>query len=258
MGRAADGQAGFGKLLKDARAIAQLDFAARAGRHVLEIGLASARAPGRTPCEIEALLAGAIRHAGGEPVPRDVFPMCASIAVNADAAHALPTGRPFEAGDIVTIDVPMRFQGWWTDQAGTVRVGDQTCPLALAAAAVMSAMVAKMQPGVLWSAVAAAARDEADRLGVTLIRELAGHGIGRSLHEPPVGWLDGGPDFTLRPGLCLTIEPVVTTGSGALELAADGWTLRTIDGTPAVGVERMVAVGRTGARLLGEGARQAE
>lgn len=151
----------------------------------------------------------------------------------------------------MTVDVPVCVGGWWSDQADSVVVGGGTHDLIMAARSVARAMFNRIRPGVLWSAVAESARSEAARLDVRLVAGLAGHGIGRDLHEPPVAWLEGGQDFTLLPGLCVTLEPVVTTGCGEAAVGGDGLTLVTMDGHLAAGAERAVVVTRDGARVLG-------
>lgn len=230
-----------------------MERAAALARAVLDGALARCVA-GVTPRQVERFIASEIAKVGAAPVDPSVFAAVASIAVNDAAAHALPSDEPLRDGDLVTVDLPLRCAGWWADLADTVAVGRPGGDrLVDSARSVLEAMAGAIRPGQLWSQVARAGREQAEMCGVGLVSSLAGHGIGRALHEPPMAWLGAGPDFTLRPGLCLTLEPVVTGGCGDLVEACDGVTLRTVDGSWAAGLERVAVVTRSGCRLLGDG-----
>lgn len=235
-----------------------MERAAAVTRTLLDAAMARCVA-GATPNEIERWLGQEIVRIGARRVEAGKFAAAASIAVNDAAAHALPTDRQLCPGDLVTVDLPLCVAGWWSDLADSMIVGAVggrasawDDPLLKALRMVLGAMVDAIGPGRLWSSVSAAAEERSRSLGVGLVGDLAGHGIGRDLHEPPVAWLGAGPDFTLRPGMCLTLEPIVVEGSPELVAAADGVTLRTADGGRAAGIERVVVVTRQGCRVLGE------
>ena len=249
---------------------------------VLSDAAASAR-PGTTTRALDALIAGRIRSAGAEPVMRAAgFPGAASITLNEEVVHAPPGPRILRGGDIATIDASLRLDGWCVDAATTVRVGTAwhsgVLKLQLAATEALSAAIAVIAPGRRWSEVAEAAAGVARRATCSLVVEYAGHGIGRNLHEPPAApfhWDSGGDgsqpvalpvppirpdsgghppparqDFILRPGMVLTIEPVLVLGRPEVLGLDDAWTVVTADRSAAAHEERTVAVTRGGALVL--------
>ncbi len=192
------------------------------------------------------------------PAAASAFPGPACISVNDQAVHAPPGDRILRAGDLVTVDVGATLDGWCGDVAeGLVLPGgdDGHEPLLRACRRAVAAGVRACGPGVQWSAVARAIRAAAAAEDCVVLPGFSGHGVGQRLHEPPrAGYRTAAgdrADFTLLPGMVLTIEPIVSRPPGGVVDDADGWTVRTADGTAACHVERMVAVTRHGARVLG-------
>lgn len=238
--------------------------------------------PGRTTADLARRLAARLSEIGAEPILQGrrepggtSFPACCCISVNEEALHGIPGPRILRQGDVVSVDLALRLDGWCADAASATIVGSAdpslTGPLA-AARAVLAAGIACMTPGALWSRVALAVEQAAAAADLRLGAGYAGHGIGRDLHEPPVAplwhpWT--GPDaarvqdFALRPGMVLTIEPVFilggrsASGSGRPELVEldDGFTVVTGDRAPACHEERTVAVTREGPVVLTDNAR---
>lgn len=256
----------------------EIEAIRRAGRllwSVLGGAVRDARV-GVTTGELDARIAAAMGEAGAEPVLLGLrrqdgppFPACSSISVNEEVVHAVPGVRILRTGDVVTIDAALRRGGWCADAARTLVVGEETnegvAGLVHAARACLDAAIAAMTPGAAWSAAAGAAASAARAAGVRLVRTYAGHGIGRTLHEPPeAGFLDAGSgrgwargqDFILRPGMVLTVEPIVTEGAGdgsddpGLIGTDDGWTVLARDRSRACHEERTVAVTRGGPVVL--------
>lgn len=220
-------------------------------------------APGLTTLRIDEAIADLIRSAGAEPLaPEAGFLGVCSVCINEEAVHAPPGPRIVRAGDVVTIDAALRLNGWCADAARTLVVAPATpesTRLAAAALSAANAAIAAVRPGARWSNVAAAAQAEALRAGCFLVPTLSGHGIGRRLHEPPAcpfGAPGGGnrgasgQDFVLRPGMVLTIEPVLALGAPEVLGLDDGWTMATADRASAAHEERTVAVTRHGAVVL--------
>ena len=228
---------------------------------------------GTTTREVSAAAERVLAEAGAEPLFPDqrdggeAFGAVACVCVNDEVVHARPGDRALLAGGVVTVDVGARFDGWCADLARSTVVGGDGVgsdserapgvndgPLLTAARDVLHAALGALKPGGSWSNVATAVRDRARSLGVYLIDGFCGHGIGWELHEPPAAkFVDPGPDddFVLRPGMVFTLEPIVCTRPVGTVLDALGWTVRTRDGSPACYEERMVAITRSGPRVLG-------
>jgi len=233
-------------VLKTADDLAAMRVAGRAVWRAVSAAVEQC-APGMTTAEV----AGTALAAAG-----DLEGAIVSVCVNDEAAFAPPGPRRLHPGDLVTVDLAGAVGGWWSDASRAAVVappGDDAVRLAQAADATLAAGLAAIRPGVAWSAVAAAVRAEAGRRGVGLVVSLAGHGIGRRLHEGPALRLDaaaGGPaDPLLRAGMVMTLEPTVTLGSGATVEAPDG-TLRTADGGLVCTEERTLAVREVGTEVL--------
>lgn len=241
---------------QDADAIADAaDLAVR----VLDVARHLAK-PGVTPIEIERCVERNILAAGARPVMATLtnshglaFGHACAIAVDDHVAHTRPTDRPLGTGQVVTIDLMLDLGGWHADVAETVVVGGGGHPLLDALDAVWDAGLAALHPGAEWSTVARAMAQTAERVGVRLVRGLAGHGIGLSPHERPVLPLVPGPadvPVVFRPGMVVTFEPAVTTGHGQTIDSEDGWAIRTADGVPSVARERMILIELHGIRVL--------
>ncbi|HEY7112078.1 MAG TPA: type I methionyl aminopeptidase [Thermoanaerobaculia bacterium] len=194
---------------------------------------------------------------GARPAPRLVygFPGVTCISVNDEIVHGIPGGRRLEPGDVVKLDVTAEKDGLMADAARTVVVEPRTPVSAALAACVHEAFrraLAVVRPGnpIRW--IGREVEKVARGFGFSVVPELSGHGIGRTIHEAPAI-----PNFDdplcigrLREGLVFTIEPIVTAGSGASRLDADGWTIRTSDRSLAAHYEETLLVTADGARIL--------
>jgi len=276
------------------RTRSEMDAIARAGELAARAIRAAADAvrPGITTAELDALAGETVLRGGGEAVFRGVrakgdrgrpFPGAACVSVNEVLVHGLPGARALEPGDLVTIDVGVRLADWCADAAWTCVVpggGPGANPgsvaergecLREAARTLTGEAIAMIRPGLAWSAVSGFVEARARALGCALAPGFAGHGVGRALHEPPRAKLESpavqpgsADDFTLRPGMVLTVEPIVVElGSGGeadeavrcVDLA-DGWSVASADGRWGCYEERTVGVvrGSGGARVLTPGA----
>jgi len=205
--------------------------------------------PGVTTEALERLASRFLAARGAAPALQDRFPAALSASVNA-AAHGLPGPRPLREGDLLTLDVALRLEGWCGDAARSYLVGRggrEARILLLAARRAAGAGVAAVKAGVRLGDVGAAVQAEARRWDCAVIEECTGHGLGRSLHEEPAVPFTGqaGEGLEIEPGMVLTVEPVLTLGSGPggrLRVSEDGWTMITASGAPAAGFEHTVAV----------------
>lgn len=232
--------------------------------------LAAVRAairPGVTTRELDAIAEGVIRGAGGEPnfmlVPGYHHTVCASV--NSEVVHGIPGARVIEPGDIVSIDSGAQVDGFNGDAAFTMVVPDPSRPELVATRERLS----KVTEGSLWAGIAAlAAASHLGEVGAAIedyigsqavagerygiLEDYAGHGIGRSMHEPPSVYnyrvRDRGP--RVRPGLAVAIEPMVTAGGIETLVRDDEWTVATSDGSAAAHWEHSVAVHANGIWVL--------
>jgi methionyl aminopeptidase len=210
--------------------------------------LASRITEGANLRDIDAWCSRRLSQSGAEASQRRMgFPGSACVSVNNIAAHGVPENRRLEAGDLVTVDISTRVEGWGADAAWTYLVGVGSADarrLLRAAWRATNAGIAACRAGRRLGDVAAVIEHTATRHGCSVVREFTGHGIGRSLHETPAVANAGSPGIgtPVVPGMTLTIEPVLSLGSGEVRKLADGWTYVSADGALTAQFEQTVAV----------------
>lgn len=180
------------------------------------------------------------------------FPGNCCINPGAVAVHGPPTDQELPAGEIVTVDVSVEREGWFADAAWTYAVGPidaDRARLLKGAYAACLAGISVLKSGTSFHRMASAVRTAAGSYGLRVLPACCGHGIGRSLHEPPLLPYDarGGNIEALRTGhfharQLITVEPVVTLRPQNLELAADGFSLVGTDGAPCAQFEHTVVI----------------
>jgi methionyl aminopeptidase len=211
--------------------------------------------PGITTRELDSLAAAYIRGQKARPGVEAGFPGCVCLSVNAQVAHGLPGDQRLREGDLLTLDVAVDKEGWYGDAAVSVLVGEGdegARRLLEAAREALAAGVAAMRAGSRLGDVGAAVEAAAGRKQCAVIRDCVGHGVGRHLHEEPEvpHWGRPGEGMRIIPGMVLTLEPALTTGSGNIVMSEDGWTIMTADAAPAVQFEVTVAVFRDSTEIL--------
>ena len=181
-----------------------------------------------------------------------------SVSVNDEVMDAVPSERRLREGDLVTVDIACRVDGWWADSAVTLPVGEvspEAVRLIAAAREALDIAIRRLGEAHRWSEVAPAIERHVRERGLHVVERLGGHGIGRELHEDPqapnrVADIPAGGDFELRPGLVLAIEPTVTSGSGRVIRHANGRTWLAADGALSAHFEHTVALTDAGAEVL--------
>ncbi|MDD5225609.1 MAG: type I methionyl aminopeptidase [Candidatus Omnitrophica bacterium] len=177
-----------------------------------------------------------ILEQGGEPAFKGYrgFPKTACISINEAVVHGIPDARHLKNGDLVSFDVGVKWNGFYADAARTWLVGaDDPKKQALINAArdSLNAALADYQPGWRIGDISETIQRYVEKQGFQLVRDYAGHGIGRQLHEDPQvpNYGKAGRGAKIEPGLVIAIEPMVTEGHYAVEMLEDGWTVVTKD-----------------------------
>jgi methionyl aminopeptidase len=244
--------------------VEDLEGMRRAGRLVAEVrdAMLAAVAPGVTTGELDAIARDAFRRHGARSAPRLAygFPGNTCISVNDEAAHGIPSPqRRLADGDLVNIDVSAELDGYWADP-GARRGGATIAPrhqeLLDATRLAQREAMAEARAGAPLRRIGRAVERRARREGFTVIADLCGHGVGRSIHEEPsVPGVEDRRDGTLLwEGLVIAIEPFLATGARSVRHGDDGWTLLTDDGGVAAQFEHTVVVTANGPLVLTEAA----
>jgi methionyl aminopeptidase len=193
-------------------------------------------APGVTTAELDRVGAEVFAAAGARSGPNLAygFPGVNCISVNDEAVHGIPGPRVLRGGDLVKLDVTAELNGYWADACVTVGVGRVATVRRRMVAATQDALergLATARAGATTREVGAAIEREVAARGYAVCPDLAGHGIGRWIHEEPTvpSYDDPSMSAPLTEGLVITIEPIVSAGSGAVVQADDGWTIKTAD-----------------------------
>ncbi|MEN8375256.1 MAG: type I methionyl aminopeptidase [Gemmatimonadota bacterium] len=216
-------------------------------------------APGVTTDALDRFCDEFVRsHEGAVPSFKGLygFPRSACISVNEEVVHGIPEpGRVLASGDLVTVDVGVELGGWFGDAARTYAVGDVDADvqrLMDTTRAALNAGIEQARAGNRLGDVGHAIQTVAESAGMSVVRELVGHGIGRRPHEEPNVPNFGRPGrgLKLRPGMVLAIEPMLNLGSPDVETLEDDWTVVTSDRLPSAHFEQTVAVTADGPRVL--------
>ncbi len=239
---------------------AEVDAMARSGRVVADLfrEIAPEVVPGTSTARLDRFAESFIRsHDGATPAFKGLygFPGSACISVNREVVHGIPSRRRLRSGDVVSIDVGVRRDGWCADSAYTFAVGDVAAGAARLLDATLDALavaVAAARPGAHVGDIGAAQEKLVASSGFSIVRDLVGHGIGRDIHEDPAVSNLGraGSGLRLEEGMVLAIEPMLAGGTDEIETLDDRWTVVTADGTLSAHYEHTVAVTADGPRVL--------
>jgi methionyl aminopeptidase len=243
----------------------EIEAMARAGHvvaEVLELMGASIR-PGVTTEELDQLAEEHIRSRGGVPTFKgyggggrtEPFPGSICTSPNSMVVHGIPGPYRIESGNLMSIDVGVTLEGFVADSAYTFAVGEVDAGaqrLLDAGQAALAAGIEQARAGNRVGDISSAIQQVTEQAGFSVVRTLVGHGVGRSMHEEPqipnFGQPGRGPELGV--GMTLAIEPMITAGRGEVVMAADGWSISTVDGSLAVHFEHTVAITAEGPRIL--------
>jgi methionyl aminopeptidase len=229
----------------------ELEGLRASGRVVAEAlrAMRGAVRPGVTTGDLDAVAARIFRRAGARSAPQITygFPGATCISVNDEAVHGIPGPRRLREGDLVKLDVAAELDGFYADACVSVGVGrarPATNRLAATARHALAQALGVARAGAPQSVIGAAIEREAGARGHAVCAELMGHGIGRRLHDSPdvPSFFDPGLTAMLTDGLVLTIEPIVSTGSGEVRQGRDGWTVCTADGALSAHEEHTIVI----------------
>ena len=212
---------------------------------------------GVTTRELDEIGAGVMRRHGAQSAPALVyqFPGTNCISVNDEAVHGIPGNRRIRQGDLVKLDVTVEKNGFMADAAETMAVGEVSeesrCLLECARRAFTKAMLVA-RAGYRVLEIGRVVEREVRRSGFSVIRDLGGHGIGRTIHEEPriPNYADPEASQILTEGLVITVEPIIAAGSARTVVARDGWTVRTADGRCAAHYEHTLVITKGKPMLL--------
>ena len=215
-------------------------------------------APGVTTGELDRLAGSMVKALGGKPsFPEKRFPGTICASVNDEVVHGIPGERVLRPGDLISIDLGAIFDGYHGDAAVTVPVGETSAEareLIAVTRAALGKAIEQARPGKRLSALSLAVQRHVESHGYAVVRDLTGHGIGRTMHEPPQvpNFAEGPSGPILRAGMTLAIEPMVNAGSWEIEQSPDGWTFRTRDGSLSAHFEHTVWISEQGPVILTE------
>jgi methionyl aminopeptidase len=214
---------------------------------------------GMTTRDIDLLAEKLIKEEGVLPAFKGYhgFPACACVSVNEQVVHGIPGDLVVKAGDIVSIDIGIIYQKYFSDMAVSVGLGDMDASQQKLLDVTRQALykgIAQAKSGSRLGDLSHAVQAYVESKGFSVVRDFVGHGIGRELHEDPeipnYGHPGTGP--VLRPGMVLAIEPMVNMGGHQTKMLQDGWTVLTADRKPSAHFEHTIAVTEDGPVIFTE------
>lgn len=218
--------------------------------------------PGVSTAELDAMAEDYIRSCGAEPAfkgyghdPKNLFPATLCISIDSEVVHGIPGKRILKDGEIVSIDVGAKKNGFYGDGAYTFAVGtvtEEKQRLMNVTKESLERAVLQAVDGNRTGDIAHAVQSFVEAEGFSVVRDLVGHAVGRQLHEEPnvPNFGKPGKGTLLKEGMTLAIEPMVNAGTYHVLTAADRWTILTRDGRPSAHYEYTVVVRKGSAEVL--------
>jgi methionyl aminopeptidase len=213
--------------------------------------------PGVTTLEIDAFVEQYLKKHGATPEQKGYkgyeFATCASI--NDEICHGFPRNTPLQNGDIVTIDMVVNLNGALADSAWSYAIGDVSPKAAKLLHVTEEALNKAIEQSVIGNRlgdIGHAIQSYVEGEGYSVVRDFTGHGIGRTIHEPPTVLHYGEPNKgqRLKEGMVITIEPMVNIGAWESKMDDNQWTARTVDGSLSAQYEHTIAITKDGPIIL--------
>lgn len=241
------------------RSVADLETMRGAGRRaaIVRDQVAARVGPGITTLELSQYAGELMRENGVESafLGYHGYPGLICVSVNEGVVHGIPDSRRIAIGDVVSIDIGVRYKGFIADTATTVMVG-VTAPdvvrMVTTTQRALEAGIAAARSGNRVSDISHAIETVIARAGFSVVREFVGHGVGRQMHEEPQIPNYGAPGrgALLKAGMTLALEPMVNLGTAEVSVLDDGWTVVTKDRKPSAHFEHTVAIRDGQAEIL--------
>jgi methionyl aminopeptidase len=212
---------------------------------------------GMRTLELNDLIDRMIRERNAEPafLRYRGFPKSACISINEEVVHGIPDERTVKSGDLLKIDVGVKYNGFIADAARTFpcgRISREAQNLMAVTKEALKKGIEQAKTGKRVSDISRAVQSTVEQGGYNVVRELTGHGVGRHLHEDPMipNFVLEGPDPELKAGMVLAIEPMVNVGTYDVVTASNGWTIKSRDNSLSCHFEDTVAILERGALNL--------
>jgi len=244
-------------VLKTSRELSLMREACRISAGALKVA-GEAVEPGVSTEEIDRIAYKYIKSQGAEPNFLNLygFPATACISINDEVIHGIPSKkRILRQGDIVSIDLGAKLEGYNGDNAATFAVGDISDEAKRLIDTTRESLYKAIEAAVVGNKlgdIAWAVQGYCEERGYGVVREFTGHGIGKALHEDPSvpNYGKAGRGIRLLPGMTLAIEPMINQGTAAIKKLPDGWTIKTADGKLSAHFEHTVAITKDGPKIL--------
>ncbi|MBN2202228.1 type I methionyl aminopeptidase [bacterium] len=216
--------------------------------------------PGATTAELDEIAYQTIIRGGGKPAFKGYngYPATVCVSIDEQVVHGIPGSRPIREGEIVSLDIGVNLEGFFSDAAKSYVIGEvsqEKRRLIETTRAALTEGIRQCRPANRLSDISHAIQRAAEDAGFSVVRELVGHGIGRDLHEEPqvpnFGAAHRGP--RLQAGMVFAIEPMINIGSEKVRILEDGWTVVSEDGAPSAHFEHTVLITENRPEILTAG-----
>ncbi len=217
---------------------------------------------GVTTFELNKLAERLIKQAGAKPAFKGfksngkIFPAALCTSINQEVVHGIPSKqKTLERGDIIGVDCGLKLNGYYADMARTIPVGkpnDKVSKLLTITRECLKRGIDAARAGACLGDISNAIQTHAEKNGFSVVRDLAGHGIGKKLHEEPNIFNFGEPETgpVLKPGMTFALEPMINVGGHEVKTKKDGWTIVTKDDSLSAHFENTILITKSGAEIL--------
>jgi methionyl aminopeptidase len=246
------------------KSIEEIEFIRESSRivaDVLKLVGAQVRS-GVTTLELDKVAEDFIRSMGGEPAfkgygwdKKNLFPATLCTSIDAEVVHGIPSKRMLKDGDLLSIDVGVKKNGFYGDGACSFAIGEVSEEKQRLMRVTQESLTKGIEQAIAGKRVhdvSNAIQQHVEANGFSVVRDLVGHGVGRKLHEEPSipNFGEPGTGVVLKDGMTLAIEPMVNAGTWRVKVATDGWTVLTVDGKPSAHFEHTIAIVHGKAEIL--------